>query len=527
MKIKQTTPILLFIAIDALLLLSACGGGGGSSAKKEPQVIQPIVSTDDGWEKCRLPQGYSTRATCKIVEVPLDWGEPEGKKIDQAIIRFKPESESDKDIWLIDGGPGRWGQSYASEDAQALIRDRNIYIPSFRGTGASSFLTCATGGYDESVEAMQSCFDDLYIQYGDQLNQFNTYNGAQDIKFLIDEFSPEEHQTVLYGLSFGGYIVQRYLQYANDQVDAIVLDSAMHLQPTMHLAEYESDETGYLILDYCEQDEFCREKLGGDPHSYFESTYQGLASGSCPAVGNNEEQLSLSHVKLVFEFVIRERRYSLLPALIYRFNRCNEEDIELFSYLVEEGGEDGDDYVGGTAPVFTETDMSGLIDNAIVPDSVAVIEAFDTEMSKEEFLQLNDDMRFTDLRALEWDIAQVWDVPKIPFNNEPQNTLVPMLILHTDTDSQAIPEHGAMIAADYPGDNHYYIEVPRMTHYTGLVAWHSCPKNILRDFLANPEQKPNTECIDTIPAINFKLDDEYGRYLSQEFFELENLWPEE
>lgn len=523
-------------SLIVLSILTGCGSGGSGSTTSQTTPVVPPPATnqtpDDGWQRCALPPGYATDAQCRVLQVPLDWDDPNGRQIDLAVLRFLPTQETDRDIWLIDGGPGLWGENFAYDEALQLVRDMNVYIPAFRGTGASSFMQCSASidkeNPDGSIDqkSVKECFDDLYQQYGDQLNQFNSYNAAQDIKHLINEYSPQEHHTTIYGLSFGGYTVQRYLTYTADQVDSVVFDSAMHMQPTMHHSAYEADIIGHMVLDYCAEDDFCKNKLGGDPRAFFENTYQGLLNGNCPLIGNGEDQFTINQLKSSFEVFTGERRYSLIPAYIFRLNRCNDEDMELISGLADAQIDDGEGYVGGEAPHYTETNWRNMKMNGVLSESVSIVEGFVTDMTKAEFLELNENLRFTAVTGYLYDVAEVWDVPRIPTDFEQAESDLPMLILHTDLDNATIPYHGKLISEHFNAENQYYIEVPRMKHYTGLVAWHNCPKNILSQFLENPNQRPDSSCVADIPAIDFTLSSDWGTKLSLEFFGIDNLWPE-
>lgn len=134
------------------LALTACGGGGSSNVHREPPPAptpgggstgssSDIVrkSDDFEWQDCTLPQGLKQGAQCTVVEVPLNWDEPEGQQIDVAVVRYLASGTPVGDIWTLDGGPTYWGRSYANAWAQRFISDRDIYIPILRGTGLRVF----------------------------------------------------------------------------------------------------------------------------------------------------------------------------------------------------------------------------------------------------------------------------------------------------------------------------------------------------------------------------------------------------
>jgi len=500
-------------------LLISCGGGNND----KPNTGIP----DKGeWHNCQLPEGFLQGAQCTLQEVPLDWSKPEGRKIEVAVIRYLSNAANKTgDIWLLDGGPGLWGVSYATDWANRFINDRDTYIPTLRGTGASSFLQCST----KLSEDPQQCFDELFQQYGDELSQFNTHNAAQDIGFLIDKFSAETNDVVLYGTSFGGYLAQRYLQYYPAQVDAVVIDSAVHLKSPFHLQPYTGNEVGYIMLDYCEQDEWCKDKLGGNPRQFFEETYVGLQQGSCPVFGDGPEQFKVDYIKDLFYSLLEERRYSLFPALISRLNRCNESDQALFENVGEAMLNGGlnivEDWEGGEYEKPVGYDWRGLKDaNTLLATTIEVSEIFQPTRTKEQVLALNENLRFGSVSGDIFDLDDIWQVPKVPVNNEPAQTDIPILILHTEMDEGVVLDEGKKIARDFNGENQHFVIVPRVSHAIGLWAWHSCPEKILTTFLNDHDAVPDRSCLAQMPAIDFTLESDWGKELSQEIFGLDNLW---
>ena len=532
-------PVLLF---GSILLcsanLTACGSGGksnqsntpapspNSQVDNTPDPSPPVVRKSDSfdWHDCTLPSGIKQGAQCTLVEVPLNWEHPDKKKIDVAVVRYLANGTPKGDIWTLDGGPTYWGRSYANDWAQRFIKDRDIYIPILRGTGASSFLSCSVS---MAVDP-QRCFDDLYLQYGDDLNQFNMINATHDTGYLIDNMSATESDVVVYGTSYGGFRAQRYLQYYPEQSDAIVIDSAVHLDNQFQYQSVEGNEVGYLLLDYCAQDQFCNEQLNGDPRGYFEQTYQQLLADQCPAVGGGEEQINILQIKEFFYFLLGERRYSLLPAFIKLLNRCSETDQQLLLALKEESaGEllDENEYMGGAHPSLENYDWSNMPDiNILMAFNISMVEAFRPFETREMFMARNEDLRFSAVSDESYDLAELWQIPKIHTSFEPAETDTPILILHTDMDEGVVLSHGERIAQDYNGENHHFVVVPRMSHGVGVFAHHTCPEQILVDFLRDHSKAPDTSCTANIPAIDFTLTSAWGRELSQDIFDVNNLW---
>lgn len=374
----------------------------------------------------------------------------------------------------------------------------------------------------------QQCFDDLYLQHGDDLNQFNIINATHDTGFLIENMSADDSDVVVYGTSYGGFRAQRYLQYYPEQSDAVVIDSAVHLDNQFQYQSVEGNEVGYLLLDYCAQDPFCNEQLGNDPRGFFEQTYQQLLADQCPVVGEATEQINIIQIKEFFYFLLGERRYSLLPAFIKLLNRCGENDQQLLLALKAESEDDfldENEYMGGAHPPLDTFDWSNMPDiNILMAFNISMVEAFRPYETRETFMARNEELRFSAVSDEAYELESLWQIPKIHTSFEPVQTDTPILILHTDMDEGVVLSHGERIAQDYNGDNHHFVVVPRMSHGVGVFAHHSCPQQILVDFLNDHSQAPDTSCIADIPAIDFTLESDWGRELSLDVFGIENLW---
>lgn len=528
--IKMKIRLLFLPLVLSVSTLSACGSGSSSQPKvADPKPnTQPLVRKSDGynWQPCQLPADSAQGSECVFVEVPLDWQDDQGERIEIGVIRYKSNVDNPKgDIWMLDGGPSNWGQTFANNWALRLVRDRDVYIPTIRGAGASTPLTCSV----ELEQNPQVCYDDMLAQYGDNLRHFNTISAAADVGFLIDEMSNPDHDVVLYGVSFGGYLAQRYLQQFPDQVDAVVIDSPAHIDSQSQYQTVHGDSVGYLILDYCAQDTFCNEQLNGAPVEFFEQTYQGLESGSCPVFGDSAEQISLADLREVFYWLLGERRYVLLPAFIKMLNRCDVQDQEMLLAWAEDVEQvmEFEEYVGGVYADYTATDWRSITaTNVLMALTMEMSDQFRPSLSESEFMDLQQDLRFANVSNEHYRYADLWTLGFPDVDNTPKSPKMPILILHTDTDEGTVLQEGKSVAQDYVGADQQLIVVPRVQHAVGLWAWHDCPKSIVTAFLNDHSLIPDSSCTSTMPEINFKLDDDWGRELSMDLFDTATLWRE-
>ena len=105
-------------------------------------------AADVDFESCSIGGDNATLVgECASLDVPLDHGEPEGKKISLAIARIKANrrSTSRDPLTIIAGGPGQSAIESFAAVAPAfrhILKDRDLILIDQRGTGSSHPLEC-------------------------------------------------------------------------------------------------------------------------------------------------------------------------------------------------------------------------------------------------------------------------------------------------------------------------------------------------------------------------------------------------
>lgn len=133
-----------------------------SQAKAATKVVEsdmfaPVASalTEVYFQECQLALdvGWSRRAECAELEVPLDYSKPEGKSIRLSIVRIPArQSRAELDpMLMLAGGPGQAaseGYLFADHRYNKLAASRDLYLIDQRGTGRSNALRCPSDEYD-------------------------------------------------------------------------------------------------------------------------------------------------------------------------------------------------------------------------------------------------------------------------------------------------------------------------------------------------------------------------------------------
>jgi hypothetical protein len=99
-------------------------------------------------------------------------------------------------------------------------------------------------------------------------------------------------------------------------------------------------------------------------------------------------------------------------------------------------------------------------------------------------------------------LCELWDVKEAgSLENDPVESNIPAFILSGEHDPVMPPAWGKDV--DQNLSNSFYVEYPSIAHTVTLS--HPCPLQMALAFLDDPEQKPDTGCIDGIVAPKFVL----------------------
>ncbi|MGW1075241.1 alpha/beta hydrolase [Streptomyces sp. NPDC002537] len=194
------------------------------------------------WQRCdaNSPAAFQ----CATLEVPLDYGDPGGKKIDIAISRLKASSAKERRgvLLLNPGGPGGPGLNLPVDPLMKIPEEvkRQYDLIGFdpRGTGRSSPVSCGltedeqstdnpykAGTFAKDVERARTVAGKCLAKAGDRLPHLTTRNAARDMD-VIRAASGEKTISYL-GVSYGTYLGAVYLQMFPRRADRFVLDSAI------------------------------------------------------------------------------------------------------------------------------------------------------------------------------------------------------------------------------------------------------------------------------------------------------------
>ncbi|MEU4143709.1 alpha/beta hydrolase [Streptomyces parvulus] len=203
------------------------------------------------WTACE--GAADPRQECATLQVPMDYADPGGPRIDIAVSRIRSGNPDARrgTLLLIPGGPGGSSLGDPSGKGQKLPRSvRDAYdLVGFapRGVAPSSSVDCGLetadlatsrlrpwpapdGSIDGNLDTARRVADACVRDGGALIRHISTANEARDIDRLRAALG--ERRLSAWGVSYGTYVGAVYAQLFPHRTDRVVLDSNDDPDPT-------------------------------------------------------------------------------------------------------------------------------------------------------------------------------------------------------------------------------------------------------------------------------------------------------
>ncbi|TDT41112.1 alpha/beta hydrolase family protein [Streptomyces sp. BK208] len=197
------------------------------------------------WSACE-GTGVDPRQECATLDVPMDYADPDGPRIEMAVSRIRSEDPGARRgaLLLIPGGPGGSSLNDPSGKGQKLprsVRDTHDLIGfAPRGLAPSTPVDCGLeygdlalsklrpwpapdGSVDGNMATARRMADACARNGGELIKHLSTANEARDIDRLRAALG--ERTVSAWGVSYGTYVGAVYAQLFPQRTDRIVLDS--------------------------------------------------------------------------------------------------------------------------------------------------------------------------------------------------------------------------------------------------------------------------------------------------------------
>ncbi|KYF97532.1 hypothetical protein BE20_38300, partial [Sorangium cellulosum] len=476
------------------------GGDGGSGGGGDAIAWTPCALVTDGDDE---------DAECAHIPVPLHWDQPEGKAITFFVKRKLAATQPSRgQLWLLNGGPGNSGVDFEPivPFLAGVDPTLDIYIPDHRGTGRSSRLGCADGETPESEEGsyltdaeVAACLPEIEAELGDDIKGYTITNAARDVGETIARTRAPGGEVIVLGRSYGTIWGHRYLQLYPDQPTAAAL-TGLAVNSRLANLEIWLNDLGQRYMTLCGADPSCSEKLGADPWATMTETLDAFDEGACPEVAALGYDRSLFQRAFARLLLLQWPDLSLMPALIYRLDRCSPADVAAFDHL--------NDIL--LAPLPEPPPPSQRLSSPVLRYNITLSELWaDPPPSAAE---VDDFLAEANIALGQMDdgvaIRERW--PRYTpdaYAGQWATTNVPLLLLQGELDfvPSAIPE---AVERHFTGPNQTFVMLPRAPHTleSPTSAGTSCDLEILLQFIADPEAPLDTSCTERILPLDFSVD---------------------
>ncbi|QRN81478.1 MAG: alpha/beta fold hydrolase [Nocardiopsis sp. BM-2018] len=239
--------------LTGVVLLSGCTAGGDTADEDSVGADGTRVDVAEQellWEECDsgLPG-----SECTVFEVPLDYEDPDGERIEIAVKRFPATGDDVIGSLLVNpGGPGGSGFDFVDHApytvSEAVRESFDVVGFDPRGVGRSTPLTCLDAeeiddylGTDygeaddladlspeglDQIEAKSRAFVEACEENDSELmRNIGTADVARDMDVLRGLLGDE--QLTYLGASYGTHIGAQYAEQFPERVRALVLDGAV------------------------------------------------------------------------------------------------------------------------------------------------------------------------------------------------------------------------------------------------------------------------------------------------------------
>jgi pimeloyl-ACP methyl ester carboxylesterase len=468
-------------------------------------VISNVLNGQNSitWSDCFLNNCESLKdldLKFGYLDVPENYSDPSSELIKVAFVIIKStEGNPKRDPLLIfQGGFGmpilELTEGYARNFP---IKDRDVILFDYRGSGYSTPELCPTLGTAiwellrddlplsqldrEITKLAENCIAELQQNQLDP-NFYGTDTKTRDALRLLEALGFEEVN--LYGVSNGTYSIQNFLLNAHDhpiKIRTILSDSNVPswiaTNGTMAIYYRKSLEQ---ILGACSQNANCEAafpNLLGRWNQFLEN----LAHRPLFFEGGEEMVLNYYEINaIIHQLLYDSRNYKHIPVLL---ETLMERDIRFFQNLYPRFKNQVEDINGTSLVNYT----------------------YDRKLGRTGSLSLKtretNEFPNNQLFDLFWDYYTIDTL----FTGNSNDTLsfessIPTLLLAGEFDPVTPPEWSAKMQERYI-NSHYFV-LPKIGH--GAIT-SPCGMNLYKQFLANPNTKITTSCLDTLKtnSINF------------------------
>jgi pimeloyl-ACP methyl ester carboxylesterase len=479
-------------------------------------VVLPARAQDDTprfeEDRCpfKKPDGVDVDCGWLVTRETHDDDDSPEIRLAVAIYRaLSPSAEPDPLIYL-DGGPGgpsleSWSENWVGSAFEAYSQDRDVILIDQRGVGYSEpSLFCdevnefqldtlddplsdaeAVDGY---YSAVRTCYERLTDE-GINLDSFNSAEMAADIADLRAALGYDEVN--LLGISYGTRIALTIMRDHPEGIRSVIIDAVVPVQandsgigrPEVY------DQSFQTLFDACADNDVCSEAYP-DLEEVMYDTARALEDD--PQIiqitlDSSQETVDMLLDGDQFVSTLFSSLYSipsLIPQMIYSASLGDYEWIARINGFTQ----DSDISTGAYYSVRCH-------DEEQFNDPDAIIEEYQQFPDLAEFMSSDG---FLEVDAY-FKACRYWtEEPAGDIENEPVESDIPTLVMTGQFDPVTPPPNGELAAETL--ENSFVYVIPAEGHGASLSS-EECVQGLVMDFLLDPEDEPDSDCLEDIEVI--------------------------
>ncbi|MCP5096126.1 MAG: alpha/beta fold hydrolase [Chloroflexi bacterium] len=462
-----------------------------------------------------VPDG---EVVCGYVTVPEDHQQPDGATIRIAIAHIKDQSDDHQPdpVIVLSGGPGQKTLMDTVAIAQILEPfhpHRDLILFDQRGVGSSEpsldcpeFVDALFDNLDESNPSMQAqssynailaCRDRL-VAAGHNLSVFTTWQNSADVDAIRVALGYEAIN--LYGGSYGSHLAQAVMRDHPNAIRSVIIDSVYPLEASLFVDVATSSATAIQhLLDVCAEDEACHNAYPNLEEALFAIVDQLNAEPlpitiTNPVDGNSYDSFLTGEVVVqnLRTFLYDTMAIPLLPQAIFDVHNG---DYELMTRLTSIKLARFDRLsTGMEISVICTDDLIGKTPQDMIDNLAALPPQLAGNTNP-------DDIRSYGIFAIcsDWPIVEAESWVKEPVVSD-----IPTLVLSGEFDPVTPPKY-AQEAAEHLSNSYVY-EFSGVGH--NPVGGSSCARDMVAEFLSNPNGAPDASCMTDID-VSFVVPTDY------------------
>lgn len=399
-----------------------------------------------------------------------------------AIIRSQSSNKKKDPVIMLAGGPGQAAiEAYpgAASAFENILKHRDVVLVDQRGTGGSNKISCdfdqeTRKRIEQHPHLIPEEFKKCVAKLDADTRYYTTQESIKDLEEVRKALNIDQWNLI--GISYGTRKASTYIKMFPQSIRSIILDSVVPHQE--HLAQkHEKNLVNALRKQFeqCEKQPACHEAFGDIEQQMWQMidrvdkekpviNLQNFSTGKYEEITMTKEHITLAIRMLSYS----PRTMRILPLLIAKANHGQLEAIASQAQMVE-----------------------SMMGDAISNVELSILCAEDLPFYDDEYIVSDNNLFGKDLLDVLKKNCEVW--PHIVVDSsfkKPVTSDLPVLLLSGELDPVTPPEFAEAAMQTLSNSQHL------IAKGQGHNIFHlGCMPDIIAEFIDDPEQELNTECM--------------------------------